>query len=304
MEILINILISLLILYFAFLLLYVVIGVVVLIKPLRPNLQVAYLKEVYCGGIEENWCLTHDNVNLFIRLNDKHYLIGDIYFACQGSSKFVICVHGWGYNRNGMLKYVDMLNEVGYNVVVYDQRGFGVSSGKFITLGNREKEDLYQVIQYLKRNYHVTKIGLLGVSMGAATSLLYQEKYGSADFIIEDCGFYDFKQLLKERIKIDYKLPTHPLILIELVVRLFLKYSFKTISPIYEIDKLTTTPVLFIHGKDDPFISVKHCYALYAAKKGVKDILIIKSAQHAGAIITGKTRYQKKVQEFINRYAK
>ncbi len=212
MDIFIQILFIILIFIWVFILIYSIFIVRVLLRPNRPTLEEAYKIEIECKGIDENWIKFNKSKDFIIPINNKHYLSGSIFYCAKPSNKFIIGIHGWGYNRVGMFKYVDMLRDIGFNVVLYDHRGLGKSSGKIVTLGYREKDDLWVLVNYLKQTHQVDVIGLHGISMGASTAILYQQKYQDANFIIADCGYASLKRLIKEVLKNGYHLPTLSLI--------------------------------------------------------------------------------------------
>ena len=58
------------------------------------------------------------------------------------SDHYVICTHGYTVNRMASLKYAVMFREMGYHVVVYDDRGHGESEGKYIGMGWHDRKDV------------------------------------------------------------------------------------------------------------------------------------------------------------------
>jgi pimeloyl-ACP methyl ester carboxylesterase len=69
---------------------------------------------------------------------------------------------------------------------------------EFITLGVRESEDLRSVVAHLRAGGRVTKIGLWGRSMGAATSLFYGQKDPSVAALVLDSPFCKLTDLMQE----------------------------------------------------------------------------------------------------------
>ena len=59
------------------------------------------------------------------------------------------------------------------NLFAFDFSGCGKSEGKWVTLGWKERKDLQTVIKHLLGLGSVSKIGLWGRSMGAATAIMY-----------------------------------------------------------------------------------------------------------------------------------
>jgi pimeloyl-ACP methyl ester carboxylesterase len=82
----------------------------------------------------------------------------------------VILVHGFTANKSGILRYGTGLHE-DFNLVAYDSRNIGRSTGDATTGGVLERQDLRAVIDWLERTKGPEHIGVLGNSLGAATGL-------------------------------------------------------------------------------------------------------------------------------------
>jgi pimeloyl-ACP methyl ester carboxylesterase len=82
----------------------------------------------------------------------------------------VVLVHGFQGNKSTVLEYGEGLHET-FNLVVLDLRNGGRSTGTQTTAGALEQRDLRAMVDWLDRTKHPARIGLLGNSMGAVTSL-------------------------------------------------------------------------------------------------------------------------------------
>ena len=82
----------------------------------------------------------------------------------------VVLAHGFGANKSGVLSYGEGLHET-FNLVVFDMRNVGRSTGDKTTAGVLEQKDLRAIIDWLERTKHPARIGVLGNSLGAATAL-------------------------------------------------------------------------------------------------------------------------------------
>jgi len=85
----------------------------------------------------------------------------------------IIYMHGNAGNKNEADSYISHLAERGINLFSFDFSGCGNSEGEWVTLGWKEQKDLESVIAYLNNLGTVSKIGLWGRSMGAATTIMY-----------------------------------------------------------------------------------------------------------------------------------
>lgn len=105
----------------------------------------------------------------------------------------VIYMHGNAGNKLEGTPYIELLQEACINLFTFDFSGCGNSEGEWVTLGWKEKDDLAAVIAYLKEIGTVSKIGLWGRSMGAATSIMFTaENNDKISCLILDSGFSSF----------------------------------------------------------------------------------------------------------------
>ena len=152
---------------------------------------------------------------------------------------------------------------------------------QYITLGVRESEDLHAVVSHLREGGRVTKIGLWGRSMGAATSLFYGQKDPSVAALVLDSPFSKLTDLMHELVQVfshERGVPV-PRPLVRGAVAL-LRYSIKRRAnfDIAKLDVLAAAsqsfvPALFGHATGDKFILPSHSAALYAAYPGDKNMI-------------------------------
>jgi len=82
----------------------------------------------------------------------------------------VVLVHGFGANKSGILKYGEGLHEH-FNLVAFDMRNIGRSTGDVTTAGVLEQKDLRAIIDWVEATKRPAHLGVLGNSLGAATAL-------------------------------------------------------------------------------------------------------------------------------------
>ena len=82
----------------------------------------------------------------------------------------IVLVHGFAANKSDILAYGAGLHQ-DFNLVAFDLRNGGRSTGTQTTYGVLEQDDLRAVIDWVEREKGATWIGVLGNSMGAATAI-------------------------------------------------------------------------------------------------------------------------------------
>nr|WP_206527137.1 alpha/beta hydrolase [Clostridium perfringens] len=224
------------------------------------------------------------------------------------TNKFIVLVHGVSICYVGSLKYFDIFYRNGFNVLIVNQRRHGKSEGKYSTYGFYEKYDVNMWIEYLKSRFgNDIILGLHGESMGAGTVMETIPLNDSIKFVIEDCGYSNFHELIGFQITHAYKnrlvrkILRPSLIFANFFMKTKAKFSMKKIVPI-DIVASTSLPMMFIHGKEDYFVPWYMAVDLYKAKtKGYKELYLVEGAKHAEALEVNKILYEKKIMTFIEK---
>ena len=163
-------------------------------------------------------------------------------------------------------------------------------------------------IEYLKSRFgNDIILGLHGESMGAGTVMETIPLNDSIKFVIEDCGYSNFHELIGFQITHAYKnrlvrkILRPSLIFSNFFMKTKAKFSMKKIVPI-DIVSSTSLPMMFVHGKEDYFVPWYMAVDLYKAKtKGYKELYLVEGAKHAEALEVNKILYEKKIMTFIEK---
>jgi len=229
------------------------------------------------------------------------YHIACEYFRIKGAQKTVVITHGITWSRYGSIKYMPMFRKRGFNILIYDLRNHGASGGKNTTFGLYEKFDLQVLVDWAFQQLDENgKVGTLGESLGAATTLQHAAIDQRISFAIADCPYSDLAQLLAFRLKEDYHLPSFPLLgLSNFACKLLANMTYRQVSPIASIPEIAI-PVFWIHGQDDDYIPPKMSQQMYDAKKmGVRRIYLAPNAAHAKSQINNPQEYDRQIGEFL-----
>ncbi len=233
--------------------------------------------------------------------NDGAVLSGEIIKNPEGEKdKVAIIAHGHTANRYASLKYADMFYRLGYNVVIYDERYFGRSTGGFCTLGQKEADDLSKVFSLVRERFgQDCRIAVHGESMGAATSLMVLKKE-KPQLVVADCPFCDSKRLFDEYVVNNLHVP--PVLVIPLVIllgKLQYKYYIREVSPI-EAVRNSDVPICFMHGDADKLIDCDHSKQMFKVCKNPKsEMHLFEGAGHAMSVVLHRQLYEKLLRDFV-----
>lgn len=220
------------------------------------------------------------------------------------TNKYMIFSHGVTENKLSSVKYMNIFLDLGYNAIIYDHRRHGSTGGKYTSYGYFEKFDLQAVVHWLLDHKGEQIIfGIHGVSMGAATTLLYAGGLEDrANFYIVDCPFTDLDQLSQHltRTQTPYPFP-----IIKWFSHVFIPFSAKfkiqDVAPINYMDKINN-PILFIHSVEDIVIPPYMTTQLYEKKPGIKELYIAPRGAHANSYADNQQEYKQKIAEFLQKY--
>ncbi len=240
----------------------------------------------------------------------KSYLIAS-YDGCQLQAEFipavttskhyVIISHGYSANRMGSVKYAMMFVSLGYNAVIYDNRGHGSNRNEPTTMGLKESRDLIAVIEDTrKRCGFDIIIGLHGESMGSGLQIMALKYHPAVRFIVNDCGYADLVNVLQGGLRSIFKLPVWLVGPASLLCRLMYGYRFEQCRPIDQL-KDNQIPICFIHGQDDDFITSDNSVRMQKETAGYSQLHLIPKAAHAQSVYVDYPGYCAIVKAFTDR---
>lgn len=183
------------------------------------------------------------------------------------------------------------IHNMGFMLLMPDQRAHGGSEGRHITFGVKERLDAVKWCEKLNELYPEFPVILYGLSMGASTVLMASELKLPENVcaVVADCGFTTPAAICEKVLKADLHLPKFPIYYgAELLVRLLAGYSFNAASAVDAI-RNTNLPVLIIHGENDKF--VPHTMGLEISGAADCDFLSVPQAGHGEAYLYNPEGY-------------
>ena len=117
----------------------------------------------------EEWLQHCDREDVFIDSFDGLKLHGHTFTNHSDTHRWMITVHDSGKDYRSLMDMIYEADHRGYNVLAIDQRGFGMSEGRYTTLGWIEHYDVISWVNWLVRNDASVEIVLYGVGVGGNT---------------------------------------------------------------------------------------------------------------------------------------
>lgn len=250
------------------------------------------------------WFLNDSNYeDIYINSYDGLKLHGYKIKNKNDTNKWVITVHGYTSEGKLMSNFAKHFYEMGYNLLVPDLRGHGMSQGDYIGMGWDDRLDIISWINFLNENERDNITILHGISMGGATVMMTsgEELPSNLKLIIEDCGYTSVWDQFAYELKVLFKLPPIPFMNVaSLVCKIRAGYFLGAASSVKQLAK-AKVPILFIHGDKDDFVPFYMLDKVYSAANCKKEKLVIKGAGHAKAATVNPKKYWETVREFIDK---
>jgi len=252
--------------------------------------------------LPSDYGMEYDEIG-FSSKEDGLNLAGWVLHPEESPKMTVILAHGYKGNRFedhvSFFSMAEDLLEKGYRVVMFDFRYAGDSDGKMATVGAKEQLDLLGVIDWVDENYE-EPIGLLGISMGASTSLLAAAQTDDVIGVVADSPFSDLQEYLKVNLPVWSDLPNFPFTpLILTLMPIISDLNPKDASPISVLDDIAPRPVLFIHNKGDDSIPYTESEKMMEKHPDVFELWLPDGDGHVKAYKQNKAEYIDRVDSFF-----
>lgn len=221
-------------------------------------------------------------------------------------TKTVIVIHGLGTCKRSprVLLTAGVLYRGGFNVLMIDLIDHGDSSfddGRHAG-GVKESIDIINAFNWLKEEKKIDskKIGIMGASFGASTSLIAMGENNEIKTVWADSSYSDLLSVAKDELKMK-RYPTIFARGIILTGQLITGESINERTPYNAIKKTEGKNIMLTHGDMDTRIDVKHAYKLYNSNNtNNTELWIISNSEHVQGIIDQNDIYQEKLLFFFN----
>lgn len=242
-----------------------------------------------------------------VEAKDGTMLAGTYVSAGQDAHRTVILLHGLYSNRSMMVPLIPMYQKLGYNVLLVDLRGHGESGGEHTMWGMKEVDDLDAWMEWLEARDPRVLVGMHGISLGAAMSLLYSGTDNGQNllFYVADSSYADLLSLGKEKVYA-WSGDERMLLSMDIINPFFQAAMFihtgKLLHNIEPIDAVANAkaPILFLHGAADTLVPPSAAQELGdAAGSNRKEIRIFEGAGHAAEYAANPAAYERIVSNFV-----
>lgn len=218
------------------------------------------------------------------------------------SEEVIIFVHGIGSCRRNaeVLLPAGILYQAGFNILLIDMRNHGdseVTDGR-AAVGNREYQDVLGAYDWLLEQGFVSEnIGLLGTSLGAATSINAFGEEEGISALWADSSFADIHDVLDAEMERN----GYPSFFSDagILVSRIMGIDLVEFSPLESIGKHNNRPIFITHGTADNRLSVDYAPQLLANAGDNAEIWIVEGTDHLEAVYAYTDEYEENLANFF-----
>jgi len=195
----------------------------------------------------------------------------------------ILYFHGNAGNISGRLETIQLLHQLGLNVLIFDYRGYGQSEGTPSEQGTYN--DALAAWKYLEENKGIPKdrIVVMGRSLGGSVAAWLAARKAPAATIVEST----FTSAIALGAELYPWLP----------VRWISKFEYNTLENIQRID----SPLFMAHSRDDEVVPFHHGERLFKTAKEPKTFVELRGS-HGTAFLDTGAQYREAMREFLQKH--
>ena len=207
------------------------------------------------------------------------------YQSPKNAKATVIHFHGNAQNMSAHWRFVGWLPQRGFNVFVFDYRGYGASQGNPEPKG--VFEDSNSALNYvrLRKDVDPERLVVLGQSLGGtnAIAVVGSGNRSGVKAIAIEAAFFSYSSIANDKI-------SGTGVLVD-----------DTYSAERYVGNLAPIPLLLLHGTSDPVIPYAHSLRLFDKAREPKAMVTVEGAGHIEALTAQfGVKYQEALLDFFD----
>lgn len=221
------------------------------------------------------------------------------FIAGKKGAGAIILMHGVRANRVSMLDRARFLSAAGFAVLLFDFQAHGESSGDQITFGYLESKDAQAAVGFMRTKAPGERIGVIGVSMGGAATVLAAPPLEVNAMILE-MVYSDLDHAAGNRLSA--RLGGWARILTPLLTRQFgirSGVNAETLQPIKRVREIAV-PKLFVAGAEDRYTTVEESRQMFNVAAEPKELWIAEGVGHIDVYMAKPEEYERRVLSFFS----
>jgi pimeloyl-ACP methyl ester carboxylesterase len=202
----------------------------------------------------------------------------------------LVLAHGFtgAWRQPTTRRIAAVLNKVG-GVIAIDFRGHGRSGGRS-TVGDREILDVDAAVRHA-RHLGYERVGLVGFSMGGAVVVRHAALHGGVNAVVAVSAparwyYRDTKPMRRVHWAVERRSGRLAARVVRRTRIAGGAWAKVPAAPHEVAERIAPTPLLIVHGDQDPFLPVDHAEQLYGAARDPRELWIEPGYGHAEGAAT------------------
>jgi len=207
-------------------------------------------------------------------------------FPVAGSDRIAIVSHGNAGNISNRFYIANALTKAGCSVLLYDYRGYGLSTGNPTISGILA--DGLSVYDYVHDKLHFpdNKIFLYGESIGSGVTSNLAVNRPCAGVILQS-GIASLPAMGRKLFPMLYVYPDFA-------------YPEPHLDNVAAMEQITA-PILFLHGKKDTIVPFQHSQEMFAGAHEPKQIVLLEDCGHNDMGVQNTEQFQGSIKAFVEK---
>lgn len=227
--------------------------------------------------------------------------ISGLFLKRDNAKANLLLCHGYQRRKEFMANYIDLFPN--YNILLFDFRAHGESSGEIRSMGCVEDRDVLAAVNFFKEKTNNLPLIILGLSMGGTCALKALESNPDiCQALILESSYSNLKKVIYHTFSQKSGLPSFPfLYFLEIFVNFYTNSRIKDLDTTIDLPKIKT-PIFFIHSCVDKVVPTEHTLAMYAkCHSPIKKLWITPKCKHCKLTQKFTDIYSKKVNKFLDK---
>jgi uncharacterized protein len=200
-----------------------------------------------------------------------------------------------------MLRRARFLKQAGYAALLVDLPAHGESAGDRITFGAREAAGVEAALEYLRHELPGERVGIIGVSLGAASTVLAHPS-PAPDAVILESMYPTIEEAVADRLVMrlgPLGAGIVPLLLWQMPLRTGV--SAQDLRPIQQLPSLGA-PVLVVSGSEDKHTTWAETQRLFDSAIEPKELWRVEGAAHVDLHSFQPAEYERRILRFLAKH--